>query len=117
MPAWPQSKFARGSTPQKIERRRKVASTNEAEEWDRIQKMDQRLKETATLDIPKTGTGCRKMGTFKKGHNSSLNFHSAQKKSREPAAAMMADNEGKNIAMAPSVPGGTVGVAAMQHVD
>jgi len=57
------------------------------------------------VDIPKTGT-------MTQGSHLSLNFRCAQKKSREPAAAMMADNEGKNIAMAPSVPGGSVGAAA-----
>jgi len=50
------------------------------------------------------------------GSHFSLNFHSAQKKRREPDAAMMAENEGKNIAMAPSVTGGSVGAAVLQHV-
>jgi len=50
-------------------------------------------------------------GMLTLGGNLALNFHCAQKTSREPAAAMMADNEGRNIPMAASV-----SIIVAQHV-
>jgi hypothetical protein len=96
-PAWLHAKLAwreieRASTP-----------TSKSPNWD----VDSRKRSQSLMHAQKKNfneeVDIPKAGMLTQGAHLALNCHSAQKKNSEPAAAMMADNEGKNIAMAASV--------------